>query len=882
MNRLSAIIIAITAACCAMFVPQPAAAQESIYTYEWVVEPKFENYGNFSEGLAAVKINDKWGYIDKTGKIVIEPKFQLARDFNEGIAVVSTNGRYGTIDKKGEFIITPRFNYVLNFCQGLATVKVNSKYGVINKTGKVVIQPIFDDTFSFNEGLAAVKVNGKYGIINTKGEFTITPKFNYIKIKEFSEGLAIIKINSSYGFIDKTGKVVIQPMFDDAFSFNEGLAAVRLNGKWGYIDKTGKVVITPIFDSAGSFSEGLVNIKQNDKWGYIDKTGKIVIEPMFDYTSIFSDGLATIKQNNKWGYIDKTGKIVIESMFDNAGSFTKGLANIKRNDKWGFIDRTGTIIIEPMFDLLGSFYEELVFIKLGQKWGFIKLFEIKNTLDGYVKAKLKPMISAADYIKPKVERDINVWQQKGEFESTALWQQRVNEQSRYKKIEELTAKYRAEYNAMLEQYKEEYKNTCQQYYALKEKPKRAAFDSSSLVLSTYDADNQSFMITSKTAFADILLSVPVAEAPSFKQNWNTIKTTAELKYMPSGDDVALTSVSFYNGTKKYTYDGTSDIKYAITDIDYNFRPIEIALSNDNNIDYDFDPIGNAGGSVVQSPAAKDLADNKNRIDHRKLSAGTSSDVDNNIPKTAETNKNTFAVIIANETYRREANVDFALNDGKVFRQYCHNTLGIPESNIRYIENATLNDMKVDINWITEVAKAYKGEAQIIFYYAGHGIPDEQSGAAYLLPVDGYGSDLSTGYSLGDLYEKFSDAPAKSTVLLLDACFSGAKRGGGMMTSARGVAIKAKAAQPGGNLIVFSAAQGDETAYPYTEKGHGMFTYFLLKKLQDSKGEASLSEIGDYIIDNVRRESIVRNQKSQTPTVTTSLSIGPVWKSLKLK
>lgn len=102
-----------------------------------------------------------------------------------------------------------------------------------------------------------------------------------------------------------------------------------------------------------------------------------------------------------------------------------------------------------------------------------------------------------------------------------------------------------------------------------------------------------------------------------------------------------------------------------------------------------------------------------------------------------------------------------------------------------------------------------------------------------------------------------------------------------MASARGVAIKAKAAAPKGNMVVLSAATGDETAYPYYEKGHGMFTYFLLKKLQETKGQATLGEIADYVTTQVGRKSIVENSKSQTPTAIASTELADSWKSMKL-
>lgn len=259
----------------------------------------------------------------------------------------------------------------------------------------------------------------------------------------------------------------------------------------------------------------------------------------------------------------------------------------------------------------------------------------------------------------------------------------------------------------------------------------------------------------------------------------------------------------------------------------------------------------------------------------------SSDVDTTIPKMQPNNENTFAVIIANENYEEETPVEYALNDGEIFKTYCLNVLGLPETNIHYRADATLNNILAELEWMKQISIAFDGDAKFIFYYAGHGIPDEASGESYLLPIDGRGSILATGYSLKKLYDALGGLAAKSVTVFMDACFSGSVRNGGMMASARGVAIKAKQAAPKGNMIVLSAAQGNETAYPYKEKGHGLFTYHLLKKLQETKGDVTMGELADYITSEVKKRSIVVNGKLQTPLVTHSNSATD-WRNWKLK
>lgn len=256
-------------------------------------------------------------------------------------------------------------------------------------------------------------------------------------------------------------------------------------------------------------------------------------------------------------------------------------------------------------------------------------------------------------------------------------------------------------------------------------------------------------------------------------------------------------------------------------------------------------------------------------------------VDINIPVSSLINKRTFAVIIGNENYQRVSKVDFAINDAKIFAAYCQKTLGMPLNNIRIYKDATYGSMMSALKDIKQIAEAYKGDINIIFYYAGHGVPNETNRNAFLLPVDVDGSQTDLCLSVNKLYQELNSLNARSVVVFMDACFSGAQRGDGMLASARGVALKVKNDIPQGNMVVFTAATGDQTAYPFQEKGHGMFTYFLLKKLQETKGGATLGEIGSYVSEQVSQQSVVVNGKSQTPTVVSSVSMGDGWKTMKL-
>lgn len=103
----------------------------------------------------------------------------------------------------------------------------------------------------------------------------------------------------------------------------------------------------------------------------------------------------------------------------------------------------------------------------------------------------------------------------------------------------------------------------------------------------------------------------------------------------------------------------------------------------------------------------------------------------------------------------------------------------------------------------------------------------------------------------------------------------------MIVPAKGVAIKPKSNTVSGNLVVFSAANGKETAHPYVEGKHGMFTYYLLKKIQETKGNVTLGALSEYITTEVRKSSLVINDKIQTPTTIVSAKWLESWKLQKL-
>ncbi len=261
----------------------------------------------------------KWGYIDKSGKMVIQPFPGGQGPFINGVAQVWTadGSKSQYMDKSGQIIMKPTW-------QGVQA------YG----------------GFGFTEGLAAVNFilpNGSRcgGYIDRSGKFVIEPNFEFAT--PFSEGLAVVKVkDGKSGYIDKTGKFVIEPQFDMASPFRSGVAFTETGstefiacGPKGSVHG-GKPGVVRCFDITGkelSKAEAYEKTKLNERSFGLNRDlavspNAIIENNGFEDIHPYRENMAAFKKNGLWGFMDSTGKVVIEPQFDRVEDFSDGLAAV--------------------------------------------------------------------------------------------------------------------------------------------------------------------------------------------------------------------------------------------------------------------------------------------------------------------------------------------------------------------------------------------------------------------------------------------------------------------------------------------------------------------------------------------------------------------------
>jgi len=288
---------------------------------------------DFSNDRAAFSVNEKWGFIDRSGKIVIEAKYDDTRAFSEGFAAVNV----GAVLKRG----SPHDS------------RAGGKWGFVDRSGRVAIPVEFEhvDHFGFRDGLALVEKARQVLYIKADGrtafQLHFEPNHRIFGPRHFCDGLARVDTAADpgyTGFVDKTGKVVIEPRFE-AGEFSEGLCTFTVDRRKGYMDKSARIVIEPQFAIAGEFSEGLAITGDGERFGFIDKGGQIVIAQLFNDAEPFRGGLARVHvggtyvqgkdsngswQGGAWNYINRNGDKVHHCRSDDApGALGYGRENLK-------------------------------------------------------------------------------------------------------------------------------------------------------------------------------------------------------------------------------------------------------------------------------------------------------------------------------------------------------------------------------------------------------------------------------------------------------------------------------------------------------------------------------------------------------------------------
>jgi len=358
-----------------------------------VIPMKYDDAQSFSEGLASVCIGcsaeivkktdgteyfgvihtkGSHGYINPADEEIIPFRYEMAFPFTEGLALVKKNNKYIYLNKEG-LAMSNQYDWAENIANSIAKVKRDNKFGLVNNKGKEILSTEYDMIGDFQDGFAIVckgcqKLDfekGSYGMISQSGK--LITSVTYKKVKNFSQEL--IKVythDKKEGFIKKFSDD--EPLiFDYADDFCvDGFVHVQRNGKFGIMDETGRLITDCKYDKIDEFSDGMAKVKIGEQIFFVSNEGKeLVLKNKYDKISNFRNGFAAVSRNGKWGYINKLGDEKVKAEYENITpyGFSDGLVAVSKYNKWGFVNSDGFLVIPIQYDEVEEFINGTAYVK---------------------------------------------------------------------------------------------------------------------------------------------------------------------------------------------------------------------------------------------------------------------------------------------------------------------------------------------------------------------------------------------------------------------------------------------------------------------------------------------------------------------------------------
>lgn len=546
------------------------------------------------------------------------------------------------------------------------------------------------------------------------------------------------------------------------------------------------------------------------------------------------------------------GRVVAPAVFDAIRAESHGMCVAKLGDFYGYISREGLNITPMVFREARDFTTTpagtpFASVRFNDGWNLIdahgvRVFPLNRAaeitdrkllglaafyLDSREQVRRDRIASEsfAQYAKTAVNNYLSFWYPKKEYETTQDWRARVTGEKLNLKIEELRSVAAARFVAARGDF---------------------SLSPSDFTLRKYDADNSTFLLSHEN-FGSVLVPVPRREAAAFRSGWQSAKLAAPDYAVGKNDRVVLRSLDFVMPDGK-VYRADPDAVYESTT---QFGGFDVTLPG--------------GTEAIAIPPRAVL-----------------SDVDRKIPVCPQQpERPRFACILVNESYEFADNVLFAGEDGFAFEQYCEKTLGIPRERIFRSKNNSLRHMQTALEDLKARAKAFP-QSEIIFFYVGNSVTDRY-GNEYLLPTDCRPADgVAGGLEIKELYETLGSLRAKLVSVFLDTdiCLRSSQDGKSRAPGNSMVGIAD--AVPAGKSIVFRASTSEEKPQRFPEKSHGLFTYFLLKKLKETRGDVTLEALADFLDTQISRTATERFNAKQTPTATPSEDLGDDWALQKMR
>ncbi|MDG1332794.1 MAG: WG repeat-containing protein [Crocinitomicaceae bacterium] len=349
-----------------------------------MIPSMYQQVSPYSEGLAVVEKNGKYGVIDKYNQVQIPFKFDAISDFMNGRAIVEQDGLQGMIHRNGSFVFECKFDDMGTLSDGLIYAGNGEKFGYYDATGFLRIPMKFTDAFDFSDGVAKVEVDGLEAFIDIYGVYAVPPAFE--EIRPYSDSLYIYGEDGFYGFMNRFGKAVIEPLYDEIGELHKGFSIALNDGEIVYLDEAGKIAVQndleefPNFMSRAEFIKGEAVAMKDGEYGKIDQKGRTVIDFKYENLGVGAY-IFPFKKKGMWGVMNAAEKALVPAKYSSIAVHEDKYFIVNADFGEGVLGLNGEEIIPLSFESVDYLSNDLFIVESETGFGVLRKGEMIAPLE---------------------------------------------------------------------------------------------------------------------------------------------------------------------------------------------------------------------------------------------------------------------------------------------------------------------------------------------------------------------------------------------------------------------------------------------------------------------------------------------------------------------
>lgn len=252
--------------------------------------------GDFSEGLALVRIGNAFGYIDSTGTLTIPAVYSGGRTFYRGVAVIEAEEKNGVINAKGEIVISTDFDHItIHKEEQIIVCRDSQTSSAFDLNGKELVR-LENSTILDTDGKLISFMKDDKAFFYDIAAKRISPSGNFVNIIYLGEQRWAGKEEYGYYLLNDAGKKMTATSYSQLNQFKDGIAVYGKDQAWGYLDLSGRELTGNVFLVAWDYKEKFARAAFEQGITFIDDQQRIAFYPPYGTMDMrdFSEGLAPV------------------------------------------------------------------------------------------------------------------------------------------------------------------------------------------------------------------------------------------------------------------------------------------------------------------------------------------------------------------------------------------------------------------------------------------------------------------------------------------------------------------------------------------------------------------------------------------------------------